>query len=162
MADPTIRERIMDRFKALIEAMGSTEHAGTPFWQHVVWGDIDDISQTQAPCCGVDENGENVVEQYGGATYYELSVSLAFRFPYVDGVANSKSYKYYLGQLQFAALSNHTLSTDPNDLGLSIDIKEDGNSPAYVGQHDPQPGGTLNVIIKYRTMTHNPFKLPGT
>lgn len=162
MADKTIRELIMERIEAIVLGMRDPDNPANLFWQYVVPGDIDDISQTQAPICGIDENGEVMTEAYGGASKYELSVSFAFRFQYQDGVANSKTYKYYLGQLQLAVLGNHTLSTGPDDFGLTDDIKEDGNSPAYVGQHDPQPGGTLNVIIKYRTMTHNPYKLPGT
>lgn len=156
----TIRDRSTARLFGYLSLMKKPED-DSDLWQHCLLGDIDDISNSTAPVVGMDQGIEQLVEQYGGASWYNLSLFFSFRWQYEEGVDNILRYQYYLGLLQKALLGNHTLSTGPNDLGLTLDIKEESNTPHFVGQRDPTPGGVLTVIMKYRTATHDPYKLPG-
>lgn len=158
----TIRQKIIDKIFEKLDAMRDFDDDTLRIWQKVYKGDLTDFSNARVPCIGIDEGTEDLLERYGGCSHYQLPVILHFRFEYKQGVDNLDRYKYYLGILQREVLSDHQLNDNAdNTMPLSTDIVEEGNAPAVLGQEDQSPAGTLNILIKYRTMTHNPYKRPG-
>lgn len=146
----TVRQRIITALLAILESMydGSEK-----VFRNVYPGNPEKLANDQCPLACLEEGEEDMVESYGGCQTYNLPVFIHFRFRPTQGLDELRVYKYYLGMVQKAVLADHQLG------GLTMDIKDEGNDHQIIGIHDVYPGGTLRVLVKYRTRLHNPYKL---
>lgn len=147
----TIRQRIFDAFDTILAGMTD---AGNPVFMEIFHGDLDTLSNVTVPAVAIDYGTEEKISMLNGCTEYDLPVFFHFRFRGQRGLDERDAYMYYLGLVQQAVLSDHNLG------GLTINIEEDSNAHTIIGVEDALPGGTLVVVVTYRTRLHNPYKLP--
>jgi hypothetical protein len=154
----TVRQRIIE---ALLLILNNTydgpappaDPPGEKVFRVVYPGNPEKLGNDQCPLACLEEGEEEMLESYGGCQTYNLPVFIHFRFTPTRGLDELQVYKYYLGIVQKAILADHQLG------GLTLDIKDEGNDHQIIGIHDVYPGGTLRVLVKYRTRLHNPYKL---
>lgn len=147
----SVRQRIIDALEARILAM---EDGNGRLWQAVYHGDPDEVGNDKAPFVSIDFGTEEKLQSYGGCTAYNLPTFFHMRWKSRQGVDAQDEYLYYLSLLQKAVLGDHNLG------GLTQNIEEDSNAHTILGIKDAYPGGSLNVVITYKTRLHNPFKSP--
>lgn len=147
----TVRQRALDAYKALAE---SIQDDGQPIFRKVYWGDLEDLGNEALPAMGIDFGTEEMIGNTFPCSTYDLPVFLHFRFRTERGLAEHDIYQYYLGLIQLAMLGDHNLD------GLTLNVREDSNAHTIIGIEDVYPGGTLSVVITYKTRTHNPYKQP--
>lgn len=148
----SVRQRIIDALEVEIAAMQNDD--ASPMWRAIYYGDPDEVPNEKAPFVCIDFGTEEKLQSYGGCTPYNLPVFLHMRWRNKDGLDAQDKYLYYLALLQKAVLGDHNLG------GLTQNIEEDSNAHTILGIKDAYPGGSLNVVITYKTRLHNPFKSP--
>jgi hypothetical protein len=147
---PTVAQRILYAMKTKLEVL---EDARALVFRSVYFGDLEDLDNTSLPVAGIDHGTEEKISEYGGCSTYNMPMFFHFRFRGARGLDELDKYRYYLGILQKAVLSDHTLG------GLTNNIEEETNSHSIVGIEDVYPGGTMTTLVTYRTRLHNPYKL---
>ena len=146
MAEPlTIRNRIIDAFKAVGDAM--VDEAGNRLWNKVVFGTPNDLGEAELPGLAVDPGDDKVYEnsrtQWKTDKHFTISLSFQWRRD-PNGIVDSyDQFEYYLGKLIPAYLAN-------DRLGGAIQIRENGSGPEIEGRSDPRPGGYLLIEVVYR------------
>lgn len=148
----SVRQRIFDAVEVAIRALQNED--GGSLWRAVYYGDPDLIPNDKAPFVAIDCGSEQKISAMGGCTVYELPVFYHMRWTSKQGVDEQDRYLYYLAQMQKTVLANHNLG------GLSHNVEEVSNAHTIMGIKDVYPGGTLNVLITYKTRLHNPYKAP--
>ena len=152
----TVRQRITAAFVAKFEALTDDYGNGdNPVFRKVYKGNTDELPNDRAPFAGIEEGTETMEESYGGCSTYELPMFFHFRFRGERGVDEQDLYQYYLGLVKKAVLEDHNLGS------LTTDIMEESNAPTILGIADAYPGGTLTVMVKYKTRLHDPYRLVG-
>lgn len=147
----SVRQRILDALKAKIEAM---EENGEVVWRYVYMGDPEEVGNERTPLVAIDQGTEEKLQSYGGCTSYNLPVFFHMRWQSKQGLDAQDRYLYYLALLQKTVLGDHNLG------GLTLNVEEDSNAHTIIGLEDAYPGGTLTVVLTYKTRLHNPFKSP--
>jgi len=147
----SVRQRIIDALEQLLLEM---EDGGEKVWRFVAYGDPEDVGNERTPFVCIDQGTEEKLQSYGGCTTYNLPTFIHMRWAHKEGVDAQDRYRYYLALLQKTVLGNHNLG------GLAQNVEEDSNAHTIVGLKDAYPGGSLNVVITYKTRLHNPFKSP--
>lgn len=147
----SVRQRIFD---ALEDTILAVQDNGAPVWRAVYYGDPESIGNDKAPFIAIDTGTEEKLQNYGGCTIYELPVFFHMRWRASRGLDLQDKYHYYLALLQRAVLANHNLG------GLTQNIEEVSNANNMVGISDAYPGGTLSVLMQYKTRLHNPYASP--
>lgn len=152
----TVRQRITAALKAKFEALQDDYGNGvSDVFRKVYLGNTEDLPNDRAPFIGIEEGQETMEEAYGGCSNYELPMFFTFRFRGDRGVDEVDLYQYYLGLVKMTVLGDHNLGS------LTTDIQEENNAPTILGIADAYPGGTLVVIVKYKTRLHDPYRLIG-
>lgn len=147
----SVRQRIFDALEVLILGV---QDGGEPVWRAVYYGEPDSIGNENAPFIAIDTGTEDKLQSYGGCTLYELPVFFHMRWRPNRGLDLQDKYHYYLALLQLAVLADHNLGK------LTQNIEEISNVNNMVGINDAYPGGTLSVLIQYKTRLHNPYASP--
>ncbi len=150
-AGRSVRQRIFDALEAKILAL---QENGENVFRYVYYGDPEAIGNEKAPFVAIDTGTEDKLQSYGGCTLYELPVFFHMRWASRRGLDLQDKYHYYLALLQRAVLADHNLG------GLTQNIEEVSNANNMVGIADAYPGGSLNVLIQYKTRLHNPYVSP--
>ena len=152
----TVRQRIKLAFETKLANLTDDygEGVGSVF-RSIYHGNTEELPNDKAPFAGIEEGTETMEEAYGGCSNYELPMFFSFRFRGDRGVDEVDLYQYYLGLVKKAVLEDHNLGS------LTTDIQEESNSPTILGINDAYPGGTLVVIVKYKTRLHDPYRLIG-
>lgn len=145
---PSVQQRILDALRDKVQAMTDN---GKPVWRKVEYGDLENIDNVGLPVCGIDFGTEEYVSKMGGCANYDWPMFFHFRYEGAHGLEEQQRFLYYLALLKAAVLSDHTLG------GLTIDVQEDSSAHTIIGIEDTYPGGTLAVVIKYRTRLHKPY-----
>lgn len=152
----TVREQACQALMGLITAMTD---GGESVWRKVEEGDIDDFDNDQCPMVALDYGTEENLNNTFPCSTYKLPVIVQFRYRGQRGLDEHVVYRYYLGLLQKALLSDHNL--DGSELAsLTQDLSEVSNSHTIVGVEDVYPGGTLVIDMIYKTRLHNPYQKP--
>jgi hypothetical protein len=147
---PTVAQRILFAFRERLVAL---EDKGDAVFYNVVYGDLENADNRTSSICGIDRGTEEMVPEIGMCSTYYMATFFHVRFRPVKGVDEVIVWQYYLGLLQMAVLGDNNLG------GLTLDIVEESNAHSIVGIEGVYPGGTLSVMVKYRTRLHNPYKL---
>ena len=147
----TVRQRIMD---ALENTLRTMQEDGQNVWRSVVYGDPEEVGNDLTPFVAIDCGTEEKISSAGGCTIYHLPVFLHMRWPHRRGMDAHDYNLYYLGLLQKAVLANHNLG------GLTYNVEEDSSTFNIVGIDDAYPGGTLSIVLMYKTRFHDPYKSP--
>jgi hypothetical protein len=147
---PTVAQRILTAVQAKLAALVDQDDIVFP---KVVFGDLESFDNRSPTSCGIDRGEEQADQSIGMCTTYFMPLFVHVRFRPVKGVDELQVWQYYLGLLQMAVLGDNNLG------GLTLDIVEESNSHSIIGIEGVYPGGTLSVMVKYRTRLHNPYKL---
>lgn len=147
----SVRQRIFDALEARILAV---EDDGAKVWRAVYYGDPEGIGNDKTPFIAIDTGTEDKISSYGGCTVYDVPVFFHMRWKNNRGLDLQDKYHYYLALLQLAVLGEHNLG------GLTQNIEEVNNANNMVGINDAYPGGTLSVMVQYKTRLHDPYRSP--